>query len=158
MSAAAFDDVGDLYQEIILDRGRHPRHGRALEQFDARARGDNPMCGDRVEIYARRSPDGRLADIGFSARGCAISIASADLMAEAVIGCTRAEIGELFNSFSMLVRTGECSACSAACSAAMDALLPLGGVHNYPSRVKCAALPWHALIAALENRREASSE
>ena len=154
MSAAAFDDVGDLYQEIILDRGRHPRHGRALEQFDARARGDNPMCGDRVEIYARRSPDGRLADIGFSARGCAISIASADLMADAVIGLTRPEIGELFNSFSALVRTGECSDSSAA----MDALLAFGGVHDYPCRVKCATLPWHALIAALDNRREASSE
>ena len=109
MSAAAFDDVRDLYQEIILDRGRHPRHGYPLELFNVRARGDNPMCGDRVEVYARRSADGRLADIGFAARGCAISIASADLMADAVIGRTRAEIGELFNSFSRLVRTaGEC--------------------------------------------------
>ena len=154
MSAAAFDDIRDLYHEIILDRGRHPHHGRPPEQFDARARGDNPMCGDRVEVYARGSADGRLAYIGFAARGCAISIASADLMGDAVIGLTRAEIGELFNSFSRLVRTGECSDSSAA----MDALLPFGGVHNYHSRVKCATLPWHALIAALDNRREASSE
>ena len=154
MSAAAFDDVRDLYQEIILDRGRHPRHGRPLSEFDARARGDNPMCGDRVEVFVRRSEDGRLADVGFAARGCAISVASADLMADAVVGRGRDEVRKLFECFSGLVRTGECPDCSDA----MDGLMALGGVHKYPSRVKCAALPWHALIAALDNQREASSE
>jgi len=154
VSAAAFDDVRDLYQEIILDRGRHPRHGRPLEEFDGRAKGDNPMCGDRVEVYVRRSDDGRLAAVGFAARGCAISIASADLMADALVGHTRDGVGELFERFSELVRTGECSVCSEA----LNGLIPLGGVHNYPSRVKCAILPWHALIAALDNRGEVSSE
>ncbi len=154
MSATVFDDVRDLYQEIILDRGRHPHHGRPLEQFDGRAKGDNPMCGDRVDVYVQRSGDGRLAAVGFAARGCAISIASADLMADVVTGHTREGVGELFERFSELVRTGECSACSEA----LNGLLVLGGVRNYPSRVKCATLPWHALIAALDNCREVSSE
>jgi nitrogen fixation protein NifU and related proteins len=154
MSATAFDDVRDLYQEIILDRGRHPRHGRPLEQFDATAKGDNPMCGDRVQVYVRRSGEGTVADVGFVARGCAISVASADLMADAVVGQTRDDVGGLFEGFSELVRTGTCPACSEA----LADLMPLGGVHNYPSRMKCATLPWHALMAALDNRREASSE
>ena len=81
-----FDDLRDLYQEVILDHGRRPRHARRLESFDATAKGDNPMCGDRIEVWVKYAPDGTIADTGFQARGCAISVASADLMAETVIG------------------------------------------------------------------------
>ncbi len=80
----SFDDLRDLYQEVILDHGRHPRHARRLEAFDATAKGDNPMCGDRMEVLVKYAPDGTIADTGFEARGCAISVASADLMAETV--------------------------------------------------------------------------
>ncbi|MEJ0046351.1 MAG: iron-sulfur cluster assembly scaffold protein [Rhodospirillales bacterium] len=84
-----FDDVRDLYQDIILRHSRQPLHMRRLENFDARAVGDNPMCGDRCEVRLRLDPDGTIADIGFEARGCAISLASADLMAEATAGAYR---------------------------------------------------------------------
>ena len=82
----SFSDLRDLYQEVILDHGRHPRHAGKPETFNATARGDNPMCGDRVEVFLSYTPDGRIADARFDARGCAISVASADLMAEAVEG------------------------------------------------------------------------
>jgi nitrogen fixation NifU-like protein len=149
-----FDDLRDLYQEVILDHGRRPRHGQRLAAFDASAKGDNPMCGDRVQVFIRRDANGRIAEAGFEARGCAISIASADLMAEAVTGRTEAEVRGLAEQFRNMARTGEADANDAA----MERLRPLAGVHEYPSRVKCATLPWHALLAALDGKGEASSE
>jgi nitrogen fixation NifU-like protein len=137
-----FEDLRDLYQEVILDRGRKPLHGRRLEVFDADAKGDNPMCGDRVQVFVRHDGDA-VAELGFEARGCAISIASADLMAEAAPGHTDAEIAALATRFIDMVRSGDTT------DPSLQALRPLAGVHEYPSRIKCATLPWMALQAAL---------
>jgi nitrogen fixation protein NifU and related proteins len=153
----SFDDLRDLYQEVILDHGRHPRHGKRLDSFDATAKGDNPMCGDRVQVWLRRDGD-TISDVGFEARGCAISIASADLMAETVRGRGKADTKAMFEAFRELARTGACPHCDAALAEPMERLAPLAGVHDYPSRVKCATLPWHALIAALDGAKETSSE
>src|SRR3974377_733020 len=87
----SFDDLRDLYQEVILDHGRRPRNARRLETFDATAQAENPMWGDRIEVGVKYGPDGTIADTGFQARGCAISVASADLMAETVIGRSKAD-------------------------------------------------------------------
>src|SRR3954451_14448686 len=81
-----FDDLRDLYQEVILDHGRKPRNFRRLEDADRSARGDNPMCGDRLELFLKLAPDGSIADAAFLGRGCAISTASASLMTEVVKG------------------------------------------------------------------------
>ncbi len=148
-----FDDLRDLYQEVILDHGRRPRHGARLAAFDASAKGDNPMCGDRVQVFVRHD-GGRIGEVGFEARGCAISIASADLMAEVAAGCSDAEIHDLAQRFRELARSGA----AAGDDAAIERLRPLAGVHEFPSRVKCATLPWHALLAALDGKGEASSE
>ena len=144
-----FAELRDLYQEVILQHSRHPAHQLRLDPFDAAAKGDNPMCGDRVEVRIRMDGD-RLAEAGFEARGCAISVASADLMAEAVAGKTPAEVRTLADDFRAMVRSGDC----AHCAPGMQALRPLAGVHDYPSRLKCATLPWDALLAALENANE----
>jgi len=153
-----FDDLRDLYQEVILDHGRHPRHARRPETFDATAKGDNPMCGDRIQVFVTYGPDKAVADAAFEARGCAISVASADLMAETVKGRSQADVRALFTAFRELARTGTCPHCEAALAEPLERLEPLAGVHEYPSRVKCATLPWHALIAALDGTQEASSE
>ena len=153
-----FDDLRDLYQEVILDHGRHPRHARRLEQFDATAKGDNPMCGDRVQVWVKYGPNDTIAETGFEARGCAISVASADLMAETVQGRSTADTRALFDAFREMARSGACPHCAASLQDPLERLQPLSGVHEYPSRVKCATLPWHALIAALEGTKEASSE
>jgi nitrogen fixation protein NifU and related proteins len=158
MSDTTFDDLRDLYQEVILDHGRRPRHAGRLAAFDATAKGDNPLCGDRVQVFVKYAPDGSIAETSFDARGCAISVASADLMAEVVAGRTKADTASLFAAFRELARTGACPDCAASLQPALERLAPLAGVHEYPSRVKCATLPWHALSAALEGRGEASSE
>lgn len=150
-----FDDLRDLYQEVILDHGRKPRHGRRLEVFDASAKGDNPMCGDRIEVFVRRIHE-TIDETGFEARGCAISIASADLMAETVTGRSADDARALFAQFREMAKTGTCPSCDT--DAALERLRPLAGVHDYPSRVKCATLPWHALIAALDGEGRATSE
>jgi nitrogen fixation NifU-like protein len=121
-------------------------------------KGDNPMCGDRIEVWVKLAPDGSIADTGFDARGCAISVASADLMAETVKGRSKSDTRALFEAFREMARTGTCPACDAALAEQLERLQPLAGVHEYPSRVKCATLAWHALIAALAGSKEATSE
>jgi len=148
----------ELYQEVILDHSRHPRHFGALDKATHNAKGDNPMCGDRVQVWVKFAADGTIGQAGFEARGCAISVASADLMAETVQGRGTADTRALFEAFREMARTGTCPHCDAALAAPMERLAPLSGVHDYPSRVKCATLPWHALIAALDGTKEASSE
>ena len=143
--SGGFTDLRDLYQEVILEHSRHPRHQHRLDPFDGAAKGDNPMCGDRVEVRVRMA-DGRVAEAGFEARGCAISVASADLMAETVTGRSPRDVRDLAQRFRDMVRTGTCPEC-----ADMAALQPLAGVHEYKSRLKCATLPWDALLSALED-------
>lgn len=146
---AAFDELRDLYQEVILDHGRHPRNHRRLDGADRSAKGDNPMCGDRVEVFLKLGDDGRIAEAAFEGRGCAISQASASLMTELVTGRTAAEASAIGAALRTLARTGSCPVCEGAIGDAMERLAPLGGVSEYPSRVKCATLAWHALDAAL---------
>jgi nitrogen fixation NifU-like protein len=150
-------DLRDLYQEVILDHGRRPRNFRRLEAPTHQARGDNPMCGDRVELFLRVT-DGAIAEISFQGRGCAISQASASLLTEATTGLGVAEAGTLSTAFRAFARSGACPACDPGLSAPLERLAPLTGVHEFPSRVKCATLAWHALDAALAGSKEASSE
>ncbi|MBL6456224.1 SUF system NifU family Fe-S cluster assembly protein [Belnapia sp. T6] len=154
-----FDDLRDLYQEVILDHGRKPRNFRRLEDADRTARGDNPMCGDRMELFVKLTPDGAIEDAAFQGRGCAISMASASLMTETVRGKSPAAARELGEHFRNLAMTGTCPDCGGALEEEMERLQPLSGVHEFPSRVKCATLAWHTLNAALEGSgKEATSE
>src|ERR1700684_1004168 len=98
----SFDDLRDLYQEVILDHGRRPRHARRLESFDATAKGDNPMCGDRVQVWVKFDSDGSIAETGFEGRGCAISIPSAVLLAESVAGRSEADVRALFGALRQM--------------------------------------------------------
>jgi nitrogen fixation NifU-like protein len=153
-----FDDLRDLYQEVILDHGRKPRNFRRLENADLTARGDNPMCGDRMDLWVKLTPEGAIADAAFQGRGCAISMASASLMTETVKGKTRDQVKEMGQKFRTLAMTGTCPECGGEIAEDMERLTPLSGVHEFPSRVKCATLAWHTLNAALEGAKEASSE
>lgn len=143
-------DTDALYQELILERARAPRHGTLLACFDAEAAGDNPMCGDRVTLRVRRDSAGRIAEAGFAARGCAICLASADLMAEAVQGLAPADARALSARFEAMVRTGDVPAGDRA----FGTLRALAGVHDYKARMRCATLPWSALEAALSGREK----
>jgi nitrogen fixation NifU-like protein len=142
-------DLRELYQDIILDHGRHPRNFRAIPEPTHTARGHNPLCGDRVTIYL--SLDGeRIADVSFEGRGCAISTAAASLMTEVLKGKTVAEAEALFKRFHARVTGGEEPELPEALAEDMERLEPLTGVKAYPARVKCATLSWHALETALK--------
>ena len=136
-------DLRDLYQQVILDHYRAPRNFGALKPNSSCAEGYNPLCGDQVKVCVRADGD-RIDGISFEGVGCAISTASASLMTEAVRGLERSEAEALLASFLALM-TGDGDN-----GVPLGKLEVLSGVKDYPVRIKCATLPWHALRAALE--------
>ncbi len=143
-------DLRELYQDIILDHGRHPRNLRALANPTHLARGHNPLCGDRVTVYLAIEGE-RIADVSFEGRGCAISTAAASLMTEVLKGKTLDEARQLFAQFHASVTGGSAVELPEALQEDAERLEPLTGVKAYPVRVKCATLPWHAFEAALKS-------
>jgi len=137
----------DLYREVILDHNRHPRNFGRLDPHDAHADGHNPLCGDRLSITLRRKGD-TLEDLRFEGQGCAISVASASMMTEAVKGKGRPAIDALFNRMHALL-TGSGAGAGDPGAAELGKLAALSGVREFPARVKCASLCWHTLNAAL---------
>jgi nitrogen fixation NifU-like protein len=135
-------ELTDLYREVILDHNRQPRNFGRLDPHDAEAKGHNPLCGDRLTLTLLRDGD-RLTDLRFEGNGCAISMASASMMSEAVKGRSRAEIEALFTRVHALLTT------QGASDAELGKLAALSGVREFPARVKCASLCWHTLNAAL---------
>ena len=143
------EDLRELYQDIILDHGRHPRNPRALPNPTHLARGHNPLCGDRVTVYLAVNGD-TIDDVSFEGRGCAISTAAASLMTEVLKGKTIDEARQLFAQFHAKVTGGEPAELPERLIEDAERLEPLAGVKAYPVRVKCATLPWHAFEAALK--------
>jgi nitrogen fixation protein NifU and related proteins len=146
--------LNDLYREVILDHNRHPRNFGRLDPHDAHAEGHNPLCGDRLSITLRRNGD-TLEDLRFDGQGCAISVASASMMTEAVKGKDRAAIEKLFQRMHALLT--DASAGSADHGADLGKLAALSGVREFPARVKCASLCWHTLNAALAQHDPAAN-
>src|ERR1700739_4553556 len=142
-------DLRELYQDIILDHGRHPRNFRKIDHPSHFAQGHNPLCGDRVTVYLALDGD-RISDVTFDGRGCAISTAAASLMTEVLKGKTIADARALFAEFHARVTGGEPTEWPEPLAEERDRLEPLTGVKAYPARVKCATLSWHALEAALK--------
>jgi len=151
VSPGTDDQLRELYQDIILDHGRHPRNFHALEHPTHLARGHNPLCGARVTVYLAVDGD-KIADVSFEGRGCAISTASSSLMTEVLKGKTIDEGRRLFAQFHARV-TGGAPEEELPSSLEEDSerLEPLTGVKAYPARVKCATLAWHAFEAALKS-------
>jgi nitrogen fixation NifU-like protein len=144
-------DLRELYQDVILDHSKHPRNAGPLDPHSHEARGNNPLCGDRVSVYLVVEGD-RIEDVKFEAKGCAISVASASMMTELVRGKSVAEAREIFERFHELVtRKGDVSPEEIE---SLDKLAALIGVREFPMRVKCATLPWHTMTAALDEGEE----
>jgi nitrogen fixation NifU-like protein len=146
------NELDELYQELILDHGRHPRNFRIPASANHQALGHNPLCGDRLTL-ALELENGVVKDIGFQGSGCAISTASASTMTEAVKGKTVAEIEALFDHFHDLV-TGKAEVADDL----PPKLAAFHGVSGFPMRVKCATLAWHTLKNALSDQPTASTE
>lgn len=134
----------ELYQEIIIDHGKKPRYFGKLPQANYCKAGHNPLCGDKLVLYIFER-DGVVEDVRFEGSGCAISIASASLMIEAIKGKSIIEVNELFTQFHRLVTE------SREPEINLGKLVAFAGVSEFPIRVKCATLAWHTLKAALAN-------
>jgi nitrogen fixation protein NifU and related proteins len=143
-------ELRELYQEVILEHSKHPRNFRALDAANHKAEGFNPLCGDHFTIYADVK-DGTIHDLSFQGTGCAISKASASMMTQSLKGKSAVEAEELFTRFHDLV-TGQGGSADA-----VGKLAVFAGVSEFPLRVKCATLAWHALRAALRGEQQAVS-
>ncbi len=163
VTAPISNDLRSLYQEIILDHGKSPRNFGVVDHHTCRAQGNNPMCGDRITVTARVTDSRTLEDVAFEGKGCAISIASASMMTEALKGKTAGAVRQLSKAVQDLC-TGKADADEARASlpenlaGEIDRLASLSGVHQFPVRVKCATLSWHALNSCLEGKSQATTE
>ena len=142
-----FDDLADLYQQVILDHSKSPRNFRKLEGANRQAQGHNPLCGDNYTIYARVEND-VIQEISFQGSGCAISKSSASILTDLLKGKNKAEVKALFDQVHEMITTGKMA------GAGLGKLSVFAGVHKFPARVKCAILPWHAVLAAMEGKAD----
>ena len=145
-----FDELTDLYQQLILDHSKNPRNFHVMDDADHEAQGTNPMCGDNYRLFVKMDGD-TVTDVSFQGSGCAISKASASLLTESLKGKNRDEIKGVFEKVRQMVTTGEVT------DTGIKKLSAFAGVHKFPARVKCAILPWHAIVAAVEGDQDSVS-
>jgi len=140
-------DLRELYQEVIFDHNRNPRNFGVLEGANRKAEGFNPLCGDQLTVYMLVNDQGIIEKVTFEGQGCAISTASASIMTEELIGKTAEQAQVIFDNFHTIVTGGDCDV-------DIGKLAVLTGVKDYPTRVKCATLPWHTTNAAINQQEE----
>jgi nitrogen fixation protein NifU and related proteins len=145
------DELSDLYQQVILDHSRKPRHFHVLPDANRTSEGNNPLCGDRYTVYLKLEGD-VIKDISFQGSGCAISKASASMVADQLKGKSAAVARDFFAQYQAMVTTGKMD------EEFMGKLCAFAGVSNFPMRVKCAILPWHAMLAGLDGKPSASTD
>ena len=143
-------DLRELYLEMVTDHAKNPRHRGKAEPCDCIGTGNNPLCGDKLVVTVHRDGD-TIEDVKFDGEGCAISVASADLMAEVLTGKSVDDAKDLFRGFHELV-AGE------GTPEVPKKLAVFSGVREFPMRVKCATLAWHTVIAALDGSEEVTTE
>jgi nitrogen fixation NifU-like protein len=147
-------ELNELYQETILEHNKNPRNFREIEDASKKALGNNPLCGDALQVFVSMDGD-KISDVAFKGSGCAISKASASMMTQAVKGRTSREVDELFGEFTKMVR-GELDEDSE--ENRLGRLKIFAGVREFPARVKCASLSWHTLHAALHGDETVTTE
>ena len=143
-------NLKELYQEIILDHGKNPRNLGKFENFNKDAKGHNPLCGDKVHLFLKLDENKNVNDISFEGEGCAISMASASIMTDLMKGKSEKEAKEIIEKFLDMIKEKDDINTKLLEDDEKTKLMSLGGVKNYPMRVKCATLSWHALSSALD--------
>ncbi len=146
------EELRDLYRELILDHAKSPRHFGKLEGATHSAEGINPLCGDKLRIYFAIDPGGQITDAKFEGSGCAISVASASLLTDTVIGLKTDVALDFFAALVSRLSGRARDGIDAASTVDLGKLVALEGVKEFPSRVKCATLAWHALNAAIQGQ------
>jgi len=145
------DELRDLYRELILDHARNPRHFRKLDNATHTAEGINPLCGDKLRLYVCLDEDSNITDASFEGSGCAISVASASLLTDMIIGLTIEQALDCFAAVTQRL-TGQAIEQEQDIGVDLGKIKALDGVRDFPSRVKCATLAWHALNSAVRGQ------
>jgi len=141
-------ELRDLYQQVIVDHNKSPRNFGKLDSFNHEADGYNPLCGDRLHVYLNVNDTGIIENVSFEGEGCAISVASASLMTDALKGTPVADFQQRFEGFQHMV-TSDLD--EEPDTGVMGKLAVLSGVREFPSRIKCASLCWHTMKSAIED-------
>ena len=141
------DELRDLYRELILDHARNPRHFRTLDNATHTAEGINPLCGDKLRLYLLIDDNDTVADAAFEGSGCAISVASASLLTDLVRGLSVEQARACFSAVTERLTGSKCRDDDAGID--LGKIRALDGVREFPARVKCATLAWHALNSAI---------
>jgi len=154
-SVTPANELRDLYRELILDHARSPRNFGKLDSVSHEAEGINPLCGDKLKLYFSVDQDDVIQDAKFEGSGCAISVASASLLTDTVIGLKTDQAMSYFSAVTTLLSGNESTAKQTEVD--LGKLKALQGVREFPSRVKCATLAWHGLNSAINNDKQTVS-
>ena len=147
-------ELKELYQEIILEHGKNPRNFGKCKNFTSDARGHNPLCGDKVHIYAELDSDKKILDISFEGEGCAISLASASILTDILKGKDFNVAKTITDNFLNLIKENKLITVNSLDENQKTTLMSLSGVKDFPMRVKCATMAWHTLSSVLEKKNE----
>ncbi len=147
-------DLKELYQEIILDHGKNPRNKKKCDGFNKHAKGNNPLCGDKVHVFLKINNEKKVEDISFEGEGCAISMASASIMTETIKGKEFNIAKKILENFLEMLKEGSKLNINSLSKDENTTMMSLSGVKQFPMRVKCATLAWHTFMHAVEGKQE----
>ena len=147
-------DLKELYQEIILDHGKNPRNKKKCDGFNKDAKGNNPLCGDKVHVFLKLNNEKQVEDISFEGEGCAISIASASIMTEIIKGKDFNLAKKILENFLDMLKEGSKLNINSLSTDENTTMMSLSGVKRFPMRVKCATLAWHTFMHAADEKED----
>ena len=145
-------ELKELYQEIILDHGKNPRNKGQCDKFNREAKGHNPLCGDKVQIFLRLDENEKVEDISFEGEGCAISLASASILTETVKGKDLSFFKKINDDFLNMIKNKTKITINSLSEDQVTTITSLSGVQEFPMRVKCATMAWHTCLSAVEKK------
>jgi nitrogen fixation protein NifU and related proteins len=145
-------ELKELYQEIILDHGKNPRNKGKCEQFNREAKGHNPLCGDKVQIFLKIDKNKKVEDISFEGEGCAISLASASILTEVIKNKDFNIATKIILDFLSMIKNETMMTMNSLSEDQKTTIMSLSGVKKFPMRVKCATMAWHTLNTALKGK------
>jgi|TARA_B110000438_G_scaffold291831_1_gene329317 nitrogen fixation NifU-like protein len=144
-------ELKELYQEIILDHGKSPRNKGKCKDFNREAKGHNPLCGDKVQIFLKLNEEQTVEDVSFEGEGCAISLASASILTETIKGKKFNIAKKIISDFLNVIKNDAMITINSLSDDQKTTIMSLSGVKKFPMRVKCATMAWHTLTSALES-------
>jgi|TARA_B100001093_G_scaffold511428_1_gene579245 nitrogen fixation protein NifU and related proteins len=145
-------ELKELYQEIILDHGKNPRNKGQCDKFNREAKGHNPLCGDKVQIFLRLDENEKVEDISFEGEGCAISLASASILTDIIKGKDFNVAKKIIVDFLDMIKNETKITINSLSEDQKTTIMSLSGVKQFPMRVKCATMAWHTLNTALKGK------